>query len=643
MATLPITFTSGGGGSDEVTATKAQVLAGYTAITSDSDDEPAEGTIPSLPATTYYATLEAQNIIPSGKYTAGAQTVAAVSTSGFLTAAIKAGHTINISNGNEVIRTATGTYTSSLSTGQTGAAAGQILSGYSAYYNGSDEIKGSISSKGAQTYYVASSDRTIAAGQYLSGAQTIKAVTTAGISAGNIRKGVTVKVGDASDDDRLVSVPGTYSSVLSEGQTAAAAGQIMKGYSAFVNGGSEMKGTIEWKSGSSTAWKNFESNSVVNYPDNGVRMQVPAAGYYNTYSYIYTPYSTFGDAAAGNVLSGKTFTSSAGFKATGSMANKGGSSTTASQQSATVDADTTNSRIRMKIPAAGYYNTYSYLYSAYSTFGNAGAGSVISGATFTSSAGFKATGTMANKGGKSDALSQQSATVDADTTNSRIRMKIPAAGYYNGYSYLYSAYSTFGNATAAQVLKDKTFTSSAGFKATGTIETQAGKTVYATTSDQTAVAASHYCSGAIKVSKLTATNLASGNILRGKTITINNGNANVWSVSGSTSVLKVVSGSATLGTSAIAIPNDSGVNYNAYYASVNPGITPVEIFTISDNLYVHHNVPQNTGNLCSSSPAKQTAIAASCNVNSVLPASSSSVRLPGRPASSKVWYFIYGY
>lgn len=35
----------GGSGSDECTAGKAQVLAGYKAITKDSDDEPAEGTI----------------------------------------------------------------------------------------------------------------------------------------------------------------------------------------------------------------------------------------------------------------------------------------------------------------------------------------------------------------------------------------------------------------------------------------------------------------------------------------------------------------------------------------------------------------------------------------------------------------------
>lgn len=37
---------TGGISSDEVTATKSQVLQGYTALTNDSDDEPIEGTIP---------------------------------------------------------------------------------------------------------------------------------------------------------------------------------------------------------------------------------------------------------------------------------------------------------------------------------------------------------------------------------------------------------------------------------------------------------------------------------------------------------------------------------------------------------------------------------------------------------------------
>lgn len=56
--------------------------------------------------------------------------------------------------------------------------------------------------------------------------------------------------------------------------------------------------------------------------------------------------------------------------------------------------------------------------------------------------------------------------------------------------------------------------------------------VYATTSDQTVIAANHYRTGAITLSKLSSTNYSAGNIKHGVTITVNNGNANVYSVQG---------------------------------------------------------------------------------------------------------------
>ena len=64
-----------------------------------------------------------------------------------------------------------------LDTSDATATAGDILSGKTAYVNGS-LVTGSITSKEAQTYTPSSSEQTIAAGQYLSGAQTIAAVPT---------------------------------------------------------------------------------------------------------------------------------------------------------------------------------------------------------------------------------------------------------------------------------------------------------------------------------------------------------------------------------------------------------------------------------------------------------------------------------
>lgn len=62
----------------------------------------------------------------------------------------------------------------------------------------------------ATTYYPSSTDQTIIGDQWLSGAQTIKGVTTTNLTAANIKSGVTVEVGDSSDSDRILSVTGTY-------------------------------------------------------------------------------------------------------------------------------------------------------------------------------------------------------------------------------------------------------------------------------------------------------------------------------------------------------------------------------------------------------------------------------------------------
>lgn len=65
----------------------------------------------------------------------------------------------------------------------------KMLSGNTAYANGT-KYTGSISSKSAQTYTPTTSDQTINAGQYLSGAQTIKG--DANLTQANIKSGVTI-------------------------------------------------------------------------------------------------------------------------------------------------------------------------------------------------------------------------------------------------------------------------------------------------------------------------------------------------------------------------------------------------------------------------------------------------------------------
>lgn len=60
-----------GTGSADVTAARAQVLAGYTAVTCDSDDEAAEGTIESMEGGWYDPRSFSQRIECAGKYMTG--------------------------------------------------------------------------------------------------------------------------------------------------------------------------------------------------------------------------------------------------------------------------------------------------------------------------------------------------------------------------------------------------------------------------------------------------------------------------------------------------------------------------------------------------------------------------------------------
>lgn len=126
------------------------------------------------------------------------------------------------------------------------AASSDVLSGKTFANASSDAMTGSMSTKAAATYNTSTSDQSIAAGQYLSGKQTIKAVTTSGIDAANIKSGTVVKVGDANSATRIKNVTGTFtkSNTVSSGQISASRDNILKGFSAWVDG-AEVKGSID--------------------------------------------------------------------------------------------------------------------------------------------------------------------------------------------------------------------------------------------------------------------------------------------------------------------------------------------------------------------------------------------------------------
>lgn len=114
------------------------------------------------------------------------------------------GSTATVSTGTNTL-----TLTKTVSVTPNVTTAGYISSGTAG--NSSVSLSASVTTKAAATYYPSSSDQTISASQYLTGAQTIKAVTTSNLTAGNIKSGVVVTVGDSADADRVLSVTGTYS------------------------------------------------------------------------------------------------------------------------------------------------------------------------------------------------------------------------------------------------------------------------------------------------------------------------------------------------------------------------------------------------------------------------------------------------
>jgi hypothetical protein len=97
------------------------------------------------------------------------------------------------------------------------AAAGDILSGKTAYVKGS-KVTGTIPSKAATTYTPTTSNQTIASGTYLTGTQTIKG--DANLVAGNIKSGTSI-----------FGVTGTY-----EGSGGGSGGESLETVALTVSG-----------------------------------------------------------------------------------------------------------------------------------------------------------------------------------------------------------------------------------------------------------------------------------------------------------------------------------------------------------------------------------------------------------------------
>ena len=256
----------------------------------------------------------------------------------------------------------------------------------------------------------------------------------------------------------------------------ATAAQILTGQTAYVKG-AKVTGTMNNKGAVTCALTSGGSYTGT-------------AGYYS--SIAVTAPSLIGNAAAGDVLTGKTFMNSSGSQ-TGSMNNKGAVTCSLSHGSTYTGT-------------AGYYSSISV--SAASLSGNATAANVLSGKTFMNASGAQ-TGTMTNCGAVNTSVA-----VGGTYNNTN-------AGYYTSIKVAGPTLS--GNATAANVLNGATFYAANGTKQTGTminygsINTSVG--VGGTYSNTNA---GYYSSIKVTGPALSG-NAAVGNVLTGKTFYANNG------------------------------------------------------------------------------------------------------------------------
>lgn len=183
------------------TVTAGSMLSGTTALKNDGTD--ITGSIASKTSsdmTVSGATVTA----PAGYYASAASKSVASGSATTPATTITANPTVSVNSSGLI--TATVSKTQSVTPS---VSAGYVSSGTAGTITVSGSGTSQLTTQAAQTIHPSTTDQTIASGKYLTGAQTIKAVTTTNLTAANIVQGVTVKIGDSTDDDCVASVTGT--------------------------------------------------------------------------------------------------------------------------------------------------------------------------------------------------------------------------------------------------------------------------------------------------------------------------------------------------------------------------------------------------------------------------------------------------
>ena len=246
-------------------------------------------------------------------------------------------------------------------------------------------------------------------------------------------KGVSVPDGAKIDD-----MPELISHIAGGGtdtsDATAKASDIVYGKTAYVNG-EKITGEINTLASAGT---NPE------YKDGNIRMPYYGEGrsLLDKNSFFYASANKFGNAAAENVLKGKTFTSAAGLSVTGTMETQGGGTDTSDATAKASDIAYGKTAYVNGEKVTGGIRTAINIANADATVKQVQRTPVVGSSYY--EINMQATGTTAPGSGK-HIFDGESVKLSLDVNSSK-----------------------FGNAAAENVLKGKTFTSSAGLAVAGT-------------------------------------------------------------------------------------------------------------------------------------------------------------------------------
>lgn len=216
----------------------------------------------------------------------------------------------------------------------------------------------------------------------------------------------------------------------------ATAGDIAKGKTAYVQG-EKVTGTVDTVEAKQYTMENASVSYDGSHILHSKKFQYPALYKEGASVKLRTSPSTYGNATAADVAKGKTMTSAAGLKVVGTNTNDADTS----------DADATASDIAK------------------------GRTAYVQGAKVTG----KLTEYLAGETLSYYTSGDEEITIERDSDSDNISIKIHCFDddkimRHNSYIKLGADAILFGNATAADVAKGKTFTSAAGVNVTGTAE-----------------------------------------------------------------------------------------------------------------------------------------------------------------------------